>query len=222
MRKYLKIIFLVIGITILSLIIDLVCIFYINRPLFAVRIDNGDSINIVYKGLFYDTYNCMEYSVPQIVSKFSKFSCSIDRADIGMDINDITKDDIISENELLFSITWKKSNCVPVQLSIYDKDKYELYTSYEACKSNDICNLMLVYTEKEIGVYDYDVMKIIRNSIVADNMTFTNEGIPEYEIYTGNGEKVYMLITNSNNKYLKEFLKQIDVNLKTCAKPDYS
>jgi len=223
MKKWLKNIFLVIVIIVLGLIIDLIWIFSFNRPLFAIKVDNGDSVNIVYKGLFYNTYNCIEYSVPQILSKFSKFSCSIGRADISnsIDNNEIVKDDIIGEDGLLFSIAWKKLNCVPVQLSIYDNGEYELYTSYEGCNSNEGCNLMLVYTEKKSGIYNYDVMKIINNSIIADNMTFTNENRPEYEIYTGNGEKVYMLITDSNNKYLDEFLKQIDVNLKTCAKPDY-
>lgn len=299
MKKWVKIILCVIGIIVLIIGTDLVCIFTINRPLFAIQTDNDDSINIVYRGLFYDTYDCAEYSVPQIKSKGLKFSCAIDRTDIGevKEIVDITKnikdfscaealeefyeddyytyffncikgkymivkyesgyeetinnalkygsitisdldnfnieyikqekevikkEDIVLDNGLLFSISWTRSNCVPVQLSIYDDGKYELYTDYRACSINESCNLMLKYTKKETGTYDYDVMKIINNSIIADNMTFTNTNRSEFEIYTGNGKKVYMLITNSNNKYLKEFLKQIDVNLKTCADPDYN
>lgn len=299
MKKWVKIILYIIGIIVLIFVIDLICIFTINRPLFAIRTDNDDSINIVYRGLFYDTYDCAEYSVPQIKSKGLKFSCAIDRTDIGMvkeivdttkDIKDfscaealegfyedekyiyyfscikgkymivkydngyeetvsnalkygsitikdlddfgieyikeekevITKEDIIAENGLLFSIRWDTSNCIPIQLSVYDNGKYELYTSYKACKSNGICNLMLEYTKKETGIYNYDVMKIINNSIIADDMSFTNVNRPEVEIYTGNGEKIYHLITDSHNEYLNEFLKQIDVNLKTCAQPDYN
>ena len=44
--------------------------------------------------------------------------------------------------------------------------------------------------------------------------------LPEYEIYTGKDQHNY--ITDHNNKYLKEFLDSIDVDLKVCAKEDYS
>lgn len=56
--------------------IDLICIFTINKPLFAIKEDNGDSVNSIYRGLFYDTYNCHEYSMPQIKIKGSKFICA--------------------------------------------------------------------------------------------------------------------------------------------------
>lgn len=299
MKKYVKIILCIIGIIVLIFIIDLICIFAINRPLFVIRTDKDDLNNIIYRGLFYDVYNCEKHSTPQIKSKRSKFSCTIDRTYIGevkeiidttKDIKDfscaealeefyeddnyiyyfncikgkymivkyesgyeetvsnalkhgsitisnldnfnieyikqekevIKKEDIIADNGLLFSISWTKSDCIPIQLNVYNGGKYELYTSYKACGFTESCNSMLIYTKKESGIYDYDVMKIINNSIIADNMTFTNDNRSEFEIYTGNGKKVYMLITNSNNKYLEEFLKQIDVNLKTCADPDYN
>lgn len=61
---------------VLLLIIDLICIFTINRPIFALKNDIGDSVNLVYKGLFYDTYICHEYSTPQIKFKGTKFTCS--------------------------------------------------------------------------------------------------------------------------------------------------
>lgn len=94
MKKCVKIILYIIGIIILIFIIDLICIFAINRPLFAIRTDNDDSINIIYRGLFYDTYNCEKHSTPQIKSKRSKFSCTIDRTYIGevKEIVDTTKD----------------------------------------------------------------------------------------------------------------------------------
>lgn len=75
MKKGLKILLIVIGIIILCFILDLIFIFKLNRPLFAIRQDNGDSINIVYKGLIYDTYNCLENSSMQIVFKWKKYSC---------------------------------------------------------------------------------------------------------------------------------------------------
>lgn len=129
-------------------------------------------------------------------------------------------EDIVDNNGLLFTIN-NRRKCVPVQLSVYKNNKYILYNAYEACKPNENCNSMLKYTKKKEGVYDFDVIKIIQNSTIADNMQFTNEFFPEYEIYTGNGEFVYNLITDKNNKYLNEFLKQIDVDLSTCATPEY-
>ena len=93
MKKFIKIFLIIIGIIILSVIIDLICIFTINKPLFAIK-DDCDCIYSVYKGIFYNTYNCHEYSIPQIKTKGTKFSCAISRTDIGdvVDIMDTTKD----------------------------------------------------------------------------------------------------------------------------------
>lgn len=76
MKKWLKIILGVLGVIILLIGIDIVCIFIINKPLFAIKENSKDSANLVYRGLLYDTYNCHEYSVPQIKAKGSKFTCA--------------------------------------------------------------------------------------------------------------------------------------------------
>lgn len=76
MKKLIKFVFLGIGILIILVLIDLITIFTINRPLFAIKEDNGDSTNLIYRGLFYDTYNCFEYPTPQIKSKMTKFTCT--------------------------------------------------------------------------------------------------------------------------------------------------
>ena len=93
MKKFIKIFLIIISIIILSIVIDLVCIFTINRPIFAIK-DDCDCLYSVYRGLFYDTYNCPEYSAVQIKAKGTKFSCSISRVDIGsvVEIVDTTKD----------------------------------------------------------------------------------------------------------------------------------
>ena len=134
----------------------------------------------------------------------------------------LTKEDIISDDGFLFAINWgnNKTDCIPIQLDVFADGRYTLYTSYEACPLNSTCNAMLKYNKAIGGTYDYDVMKIIKNSVIADEITFTNENLPEYEIYPANQEKVYHLITDKNNEYLDEFLKQIDVNLKQCAEAD--
>lgn len=75
MKKWLKITLGVIGGIILLFAIDLMCIFTINKPLFAIKEDNGDSVHLIYRGLFYDTYNCHEFPAPQIKLKGTKFTC---------------------------------------------------------------------------------------------------------------------------------------------------
>lgn len=77
MKKNLKIILGIIVGIVLCFVIDLIFIFTFNRPLFAVRENIGDSVNIIYRGIFYDTYNCQDISMVQIKSKSSKFSCNI-------------------------------------------------------------------------------------------------------------------------------------------------
>lgn len=77
MSKWIKITLGVVGVIVLLFAIDIVCVFTIDKPLFAIKEDNEDSVNLVYKGLLYDTYICHEYSVPQIKRKGSKFSCTL-------------------------------------------------------------------------------------------------------------------------------------------------
>ena len=72
MKKWLKVVLGVGGILLFCFIIDMISIFTRNKPVFAVR---GSESNI-YEGLFYDTYICSEYSVPQIKMKKEKFSCA--------------------------------------------------------------------------------------------------------------------------------------------------
>lgn len=123
-----------------------------------------------------------------------------------------------NEGELLFSIS-KIMDCVPVSLSVFDNGRYELSTSYAECFPGKTCTMMLKYTKFESGKYDYDVLKIIDDSINNDSGT-----APIYEILIGDSilegydEYQYEI---SANKYLDEFLESIGVNLDACAKPDY-
>ena len=73
MSKYLKIFLIVIISIFLLVVVDLTCIFTINRPIIAIKKDN------VYYGIFYDSYDSMEYSVLQIQPKNSKFSCVVSK-----------------------------------------------------------------------------------------------------------------------------------------------
>lgn len=73
MNIYLKTLVIIISVIVLLVVIYLVCIFTINRPIIAIKKDN------VYYGIFYDSYDCMEYSVLQIQPKNSKFSCVVSK-----------------------------------------------------------------------------------------------------------------------------------------------
>ena len=64
----LSIILRVIFVLLINIILDVACVFIINRPLFALRRDN------VYEGLFFNVYDCDDDL--KIKSKRSKFSCS--------------------------------------------------------------------------------------------------------------------------------------------------
>lgn len=76
--KILKIFLKAILVLFILFIIDIFCIFTINRPLFAYKVNNEN----LYKGIFYNVYNCDEYSKPQIKMKGSKFSCSFNNKNL--------------------------------------------------------------------------------------------------------------------------------------------
>lgn len=137
---------------------------------------------------------------------------------LSLDMSKITIDDLMY-NDLIFSIEYKKSKCdIPVLLNIYKNNKYKLYTEYKACKPNELCTSMLEYTAFIEGEYNYNVIEIIKHSIDANNYQYTNDNIPKYTIYSG---KSHEFITDDDNKYLKELLQTINVDLSECAKPNY-
>ena len=78
MKKIIKVIVILIIGTLLCFVLDIWSILTFSKPIFAIREDNGDSVNIVYRGLFYDTYNCMDHSIAMIKSKGSKYNCSVE------------------------------------------------------------------------------------------------------------------------------------------------
>lgn len=92
MKRSLKIIIGVIIGIVLYFTIDLVCIFTINRPIFSQGEDYGT--HAVYKGLFFNTYVCPEFSTPQIKVKGAKYTCAVLEYDMGsvVSIKDTTKD----------------------------------------------------------------------------------------------------------------------------------
>lgn len=134
---------------------------------------------------------------------------------LNLDMGKLTIDDISYDNHI-FSIT-KNKECITVNLAVYKNNKYKLSTAYKACKPDQICNSDLRYTKFIEGTYNYNIMEIIKHSSDANILQFTNDNLPVYEIYAGKGH----FITDDDNKYLKEFLKSINVDLSKCAEPDY-
>ena len=114
MKKVVKIIVLVLCIIVLCIIVDLAFIFTINRPLFAVPVRQP----YTYTGIFYNTYNCPEYSMPQIKSKGVKFACGITRTEFSkvLEIVDTTKD-------------IKNFTCAEALEGFYEDDKYNYFYS---------------------------------------------------------------------------------------------
>lgn len=145
MKKWIKITLGFICGIILLLIIDFVCIFTINKPLLAIKEDNGDSINLVYKGLLYDTYICHEYSVPQIKIKGTKFNCAY--------INILEKDESTYNATEIENISISISNVSSTGATIIIKDTNKNpYTYGEWYK-----------IEKQVNGKWYEVSPIIEN-----------------------------------------------------------
>ncbi|MBR5662143.1 MAG: helix-turn-helix domain-containing protein [Bacilli bacterium] len=137
---------------------------------------------------------------------------------LNLDMSKITIDDL-AYNDVIFIIEKNNNKCdIPVSLAIYKNNKYKLFTEYKACRPGVACTMMLEYTKSIEGTYDYDIIEIIRHSVDANLFQYTNDNKPEYSIMSG---KNHSFITDSDNKYLKELLESINVDLNQCAKPNY-
>lgn len=140
---------------------------------------------------------------------------------------EIGTDILENHGEVLISIHVGNKDCVPVSLSLYDDGTYELFTAYQSCRPGRICTSMLKYTKSVKGTYKYDVEKIIKASVNADNKSYDMSNLPEYEIYLGDkyiskyDSLMFTVEKGKKNKYLNELLDMIDVDLEKSAKPDY-
>lgn len=140
---------------------------------------------------------------------------------------EIGTDILENHGDVLISIHVGNKDYVPVLLSLYDDGTYELFTAYESCRPGRICTSMLKYTKSVKGTYKYDVEKIIKASVNADNKSYDMSNLPEYEIYLGDkyikkyDSLMFTVEKGKKNKYLNELLDMIDVDLDKCAKPEY-
>ena len=166
MKKSIKIIIGIVVVFLLTIVIDLICIFTINRPIFVISEDYGNYA--IYKGLFFNTYNCSEYSIPQIKGKGIKFNCAnikleeakiIDIIDKTKEINNFTCDSALElfyqDDTYNYYYSCIKSKYIVVKyesgyeeevknalkrgiIKISDLDKYSIdYIKYEKEVNND-------------------------------------------------------------------------------------
>jgi len=190
MKKYVKFILGVVGGVILLLIIDFICIFTINKPLFAIKQDNGDSVNIVYKGLLYDTYICHEYSVPQIKIKGAKYTCAhIEFTENKKSNYTITKIDNITTNITNISLTG-----ATIIIKDTNKNPYTYGQWYKL--------------EKQVNGIWYEVKPIIDNYAFNDIGYIPNENnevkfVIDWEwLYGELPQGSYRILKQVNNQYI--------------------
>lgn len=174
MKKWMKITLVVIGGIILLFVIDVACIFTINKPLFAVKEDN------VYRGLLYDTYICSEYSMPQIKQKYAKFTCAtIEFDEISLkDVNDkinnyFTKDDVDKSNISYWGLDEEKNIVIVgmMDISIEKQNEFINNVFSNCCGSKYIQyikeNKMIEFKES-IDIFDGKIIEAKDNTITVE------------------------------------------------------
>lgn len=174
MKKWMKITLWIAGGIILLFVIDLGCIFTINRPLFAIKKDNGS----VYKGILYDTYNCAEYSIPQIKAKGTKFACAVIQFD-EINIKDIydkinnyfSKDNIDKTNMSYWTIDEDKNIVIVGMMNINQEKQNEFFNNVFSSDSECIQyikdNKMIEFRES-IDIFDAKIIEAKENTITVE------------------------------------------------------
>lgn len=189
-----------------------------NNRVVVNFVEVTDSIKKEFKDKVIDSEIVVFESVLDNINEYDV--CKNYPKEIGTDI-------LENHGEVLISIHVGNKDYVPVSLSLYDDSTYELFTAYESCRPGRICTSMLKYTKSVKGTYKYDLEKIIKASINADNKSYDMSNLPEYEIYLGDkymnkyDSLMFTVEKGKKNKYLNELLDIIDVDLDKCAKPDY-
>lgn len=131
-------------------------------------------------------------------------------------------------HNVVFSIHREK-DCTPVRLEFYDDGTYELFTEYKTCRAFESCISRLEYVKSIKGTYDFDLTKILDESINVTAYDGDNKDV-EYTIFAASlgttlDEKYrhdYVILKGKTNKPLEELLNKIDVDLNDCAIPDYN
>lgn len=204
MKKILQIILTIISVIAISLVIDLISIYTRNKPIFAIKEDN------YYKGLFYDTYICAEYSVPQIKRKSSKYTCSNNKE---------------AAKQYAYTIETIKTNQCSNNKTLYlSRENQNIYTyCLDSIKINDGNNLIelkdyykennnvieeIINTLDIINIYEDGGSTLYRDN----NKDFTNNGLSIIKCNNISGNQdIY--IGSINMEYEDDFC-EYDENMK--------
>ena len=182
MKRWLKVSLIVVGVFTLCIILDIVSMYTRKKPILYsntswVINQKGEKEQKIYIGLFYNVYDCQEYSTPQIKMKWDNFTCTYFKIKTNEDdggwyngynlVSDLEKIDYASTQILVMfdSVLYGKSN------SIIDY----------AGKTN------------KIGVID----KLINNKYVPKFNNETNtEEIKNAEVYDRTKNSIVLLYNN--------------------------
>lgn len=164
MKKWMKITIGIVGTIALLVIIDLVCIFTMLKPIFAIKEDKGDSVDRIYKGLFYDTYYCHEDSV-RVITKGHKFTCAAD----------IKIDKFSSNFDFLVVVTTPTEHKKTFAFTHDGRDYYYGNTDYR-----------LYLTEANLR---YDLETSLKNNLITFDSIL--DKAKNTEIYRDGGSKLY-------------------------------
>ena len=220
MKNIVKIISLFVGIILFMVIIDLIFIFTLNRPLFAIK----DKSGYVYRGIFYDTYNCPEYSSSQIKSKGLRLACSqrieeseyvITEVDnVSISILDITskgatvKIKDTNKNPYVYGEWYKIEKNIDGKwylLDVINKDYVFNEIGYLPDKNNEVkfyIDWSLLYGELSEG--NYRVLKQVNNQYIS----------VEFNITTINDDKLIEVVKPEYYNYIK-FNKYLEIDNRT-------
>ncbi len=108
---------------------------------------------------------------------------------------------------LLFQIKNRDIKCDTVKLEVYKDGTYKYYDTNLNGSLEEVNEVDYRYADPMVGTYQYDITKIFNSIKRPSDKT--------YVINTGKNEEYY---TDINNKFLKEFLDSINVNLDLCIK----
>jgi len=76
MKKIIRNLSTIISMLFLILCCEVFCFYKTGKPIFIID-EEIKGLNKIYKGIFYDAYNCAEYSAPQLKLKWNKYSCPL-------------------------------------------------------------------------------------------------------------------------------------------------
>lgn len=179
MKKWLKIVLIIISVLVVLLIADIASIYMRNRPIFAVT-DTCDCNNKVYRGLLYDTYSCNNSKTPEIKFKWTKHACPVptnkDAIKFASEYTSLTEDNIFVYKTADEIINILENGTGIVYLGFPECPWCVKYVTYlnEVGKSLDLekIHYFNVLNDRKDNTEDYK--KIV--SLIEEHLQYDDEG----------------------------------------------